>query len=81
MSLVARLLTTVGEREIAVALEIPTGATVALLGPNGAGKTTVLRVLAGLHRCRSGRVVLDERVLTDTELGIDVPAEIGRAHV
>ena len=34
------------------------GRTLAILGPSGCGKTTLLRVLAGLQRVDSGRVVL-----------------------
>ena len=34
------------------------GRTLAVLGPSGCGKTTLLRVLAGLQRLDSGRVVL-----------------------
>ncbi len=34
------------------------GRTLALLGPSGCGKTTLLRVLSGLQRLDSGRVVL-----------------------
>ena len=33
------------------------GRTLAILGPSGCGKTTLLRVLAGLQRLESGRVV------------------------
>jgi polar amino acid transport system ATP-binding protein len=34
--------------------------TLALIGPSGGGKSTLLRVIAGLERPDSGRVVLDE---------------------
>ena len=52
-------------RGLDVAFEVGAAETVALLGPNGAGKSTVLAVVAGLLRPDRGRVVLDDRVLTD----------------
>jgi branched-chain amino acid transport system ATP-binding protein len=59
-----------------VTLSVPDGAVVALLGPNGAGKTTLLKVMSGLLRPASGRVILD---------GVDVtgasPFELARAGV
>jgi thiamine transport system ATP-binding protein len=42
-----------------VSLEVRDGEVVAVLGPSGSGKTTLLRVIAGLQRPASGRVVLD----------------------
>ena len=47
-----------------VDLIVPSGSVVALLGPNGAGKTTLLRVASGLHRPRTGRVLLDGQDIT-----------------
>jgi branched-chain amino acid transport system ATP-binding protein len=47
-----------------VDLAVPAGQVVALLGPNGAGKTTTLKVAAGAHPARSGRLLLGGRDLT-----------------
>ncbi len=46
-----------------VSLEVNQGEIVALIGPNGAGKTTLMRVIAGLHRVRSGTVRLGSTAL------------------
>ena len=50
-------------------------APVVLIGPNGSGKTTLLRVIAGAHRPRSGRILLGQRVLFDSETGVSVAPE------
>jgi molybdate transport system ATP-binding protein len=55
--------------------------TMALLGPSGAGKSTVLRAIAGLLRPDWGRVRFGERVLLETDRGIDVPPEDRRIGV
>ena len=39
-------------------LEIPTGQFFGFLGPNGAGKTTTIKIICGLLRATSGRVIL-----------------------
>lgn len=44
-------------------LEIPKGAVFGFLGPNGAGKTTTLRILAGLARADSGRIIIGGEVM------------------
>ncbi len=41
-----------------VALDVPTGKTVALIGPNGAGKTTLLNAISGRVPLKSGRMEL-----------------------
>ena len=71
----AQVQVALGEFNLDVTLSVPPGRIVALLGPNGAGKTTLLRVLAGLLPPDAGRVVLDGRVLDDTETGEHAPAE------
>jgi branched-chain amino acid transport system ATP-binding protein len=42
-----------------VSLRASAGELLAVLGPNGAGKSTLANALAGLHRSRSGRIVLN----------------------
>ncbi|QJW35119.1 ABC transporter ATP-binding protein [Cellulosimicrobium protaetiae] len=42
-----------------VTLDLPAGATVALVGENGAGKSTLVKLLCGLYRPTSGRVLAD----------------------
>jgi ABC-2 type transport system ATP-binding protein len=51
-------------------LEIPAGQIFGFLGPNGAGKTTTIRVMMGILKATSGRVLLD---------GYDVVSEAQKA--
>jgi len=53
----------VAERDLEVALEVPTGRTLAVLGPNGAGKSTTLDSIAGLIRPSAGEIYLGDRTL------------------
>ncbi len=45
-----------------------------LLGASGAGKSLILRCIAGIETPDKGRIVLNGRVLFDSELGINVPS-------
>jgi putative spermidine/putrescine transport system ATP-binding protein len=49
-----------------VSLAVGLGEFVALLGPSGCGKTTLLRLIAGLERPDSGRILLAGRDVTAT---------------
>ncbi len=40
-----------------ISLAVPGGHIVALIGANGAGKTTLMRVITGLHRPLTGRII------------------------
>jgi molybdate transport system ATP-binding protein len=40
---------------------------VALFGPSGSGKTSILEAIAGLRTPQKGRIVIDGRVLLDTD--------------
>jgi molybdate transport system ATP-binding protein len=46
------------------------GRLVALFGPSGSGKTSIVRAIAGLIRPQEGRIVANDRVLSDAKHGI-----------
>jgi putative spermidine/putrescine transport system ATP-binding protein len=49
-----------------VSLSVPSGQFVCFLGPSGCGKTTLLRMIAGLETTSSGRILMDDKDITDT---------------
>lgn len=55
-------------------LEIPDNSFITLLGPSGCGKTTILRMIAGLETPTSGQIRIGDKVVFDSESGINVPA-------
>ena len=67
-----------GDFALDVAFEAHNTGITALFGPSGAGKTTIIRALAGLIRPEHGRIAVNGRVLSDSNVGIWVPAHARR---
>jgi len=42
-----------------VSFEVPAGETAAIVGPSGCGKSTIIRLLFGLYKPTSGRILID----------------------
>ncbi len=60
-----------------VSLEVNSGEVVGLLGPNGAGKTTTFYMTVGLTAPDSGRVLFDEKDITDDAMYVRARKGIG----
>ncbi|MEM8580032.1 MAG: molybdenum ABC transporter ATP-binding protein [Pseudomonadota bacterium] len=72
MSLSVSLRHGFGDFALDLGFDAPQGITV-LFGRSGSGKTTIINAVAGLLTPDSGRVVLDDQVLTDTKTGLNLP--------
>ena len=57
-----------------LSLDMEDNSFITLLGPSGCGKTTTLRMIAGLETPTSGQIKIGDRVVFDSEAGINVPA-------
>ena len=51
-----------------VSITIPRGSVYGLLGPNGAGKTTTIRIINRITAPDSGRVLIEGRPITDSDV-------------
>ena len=58
-----------------VSFVVPDEKFVVITGPNGGGKSTLARLIMGIEKPRSGRILLDGRDIT--ELGITERAKLG----
>lgn len=64
-----------GNFALDVRFSVEPGGITALFGRSGSGKTSAVNLIAGLARPDEGRIVLDGRVLFDSQQGIDLPPE------
>ncbi len=59
-----------------ISFRLTRGETIAFVGPSGAGKTTLVKLLVGLYRPQSGRILYDGTPGTETDLD-DLRSQIG----
>ena len=50
------------------------GEFVTIIGSSGCGKTTILRMIAGLETPTTGQIKIGDKVVFDSEAGINIPA-------
>ncbi len=72
MSLLVDITKDFGRFRLDVDFEAENGEVTGLLGASGCGKSVTLKCVAGIEKPDSGRIVLDGRVLFDSERQIDL---------
>ena len=58
-----------------ISTEIKKGEIISIIGPSGSGKSITLKCIAGVETADSGRIVLDGKILYDSEKKIDLPPQ------
>ena len=74
MSLEVKIKKKLKEFTLESELNVETGCT-GLMGPSGSGKSITLKCIAGVETADSGRIVLDGKILYDSEKKIDLPPQ------
>ncbi|MDI6601242.1 MAG: amino acid ABC transporter ATP-binding protein [Thermoanaerobacteraceae bacterium] len=60
-----------------VSMEVQDGDVVVIIGPSGSGKSTFLRCLSHLERVDSGRILVNDKVITRETKKINISSDIG----
>lgn len=66
---------TLGTHQLRIAETLPASGITAIFGVSGAGKTSLINAIGGLTQPQEGRIVLNDRVLFDTERRVCLPPE------
>lgn len=53
-----------------VSFQVQPGEVACLLGPSGCGKSTTLRIIAGVDMQDSGRILVDGKLICDTQFRV-----------
>lgn len=51
-----------------VSFTVPDNRLLAITGPNGGGKTTIAKIIAGIEKPQSGKIILDGEDITDSDV-------------
>ena len=62
-----------------VSLVVPEGKLTVITGPNGGGKTTLAKIIAGLEKPDSGKILLDGKDITELDVTERARAGVGFA--
>ena len=49
-------------------LDVPDGKLVVITGPNGGGKTSLAKIIAGIYKQDSGRIILNGTDITEMDI-------------
>jgi molybdate transport system ATP-binding protein len=75
MNVTKKLFTTTGHQALSVNMQLPENDFCALFGQSGTGKTTTLRMLAGLTKPDTGKIVVNNTVWFDSTSNSNVPTQ------
>ena len=75
MALEVNIKKQLGKFRLETEFSAPAGEVMGLLGASGCGKSMTLKCIAGIERPDTGRIVLDDQVLFDSDKGINLPPQ------